>query len=376
MNNRAFRKKVLQDLGGSEQEVDELLRYNTNQFDQSALRSGLQLPLEDQPFVPIWAEYAERAHEIGVFDSLKERLIQLHFPIAEGMSTTSAYQLAVRKGITPNNDTQHRGLMLADPERLQLLVHQTRAGKIPVLIAHGREDFVSLLRALAMRNEPQLVPMSQGAAMLGGYNNWDRIRRLHTQFAQKAGEKYSKSAWMKEFKAIVPQKHLYQDNLILLSRDYYSGVSPAQLGLEANVWRKNSLTIRLEHESTHYVTKRIFGSMQNNLLDELIADSVGIVMANGFFDANWFLAFMGLEHYPAYRQGGRLQNYRGTPPLSDGAFKLLQHLTYCAAQNLESATRRYSEKNGEKISTDGLVMALTRLTLEELSHNRFADEIA
>jgi hypothetical protein len=375
MDNRAFRKKVLQELGGTGPDVDELLHYNTNHFNPTAFQSDLQLPEEDQPFVPIWAEYAEQAHEIGVFDTLKQHLVQLQFPIVEGVSTTSAYQQAVRKGITPSNHTQHRGLILNFPERLKLVIHQTVAGKIPVLIAHSREDFVTLLRALAMRNEPKRVPMSQGAAMLAGYNNWDRIHRLRTQFAQTSGEEYSEQTWRIRFKEIVPQKHLYQDSIILLSTEYYSGVSPAQLGLEASAWRKKSLTIRLEHESTHYVTKRIFGSMQNNLLDELIADCAGIIMAKGYFDANWFLSFMGLEHYPTYREGGRLQNYRGMPPLSDGAFKLLQHLIYCAAQNLEAVSKRFDTKHTTSQARNHFVMTLTGLTLEELAHNSFAQTI-
>jgi hypothetical protein len=375
MDKRTFRKRVLQDFGGSAPEVNELLRYNTNHFDQTPFQSGLSLPLDDEAFVPVWEKYAEEASDIGVFEALKKRLIQFQFPIAEGMSTKNAYQLAVRKGITPENHTKNTGLILNAPEQLQLLVHQTPAGKIPVVIASGREDFVILLRALAMRNEPKRVPMSQGAAILVGYNNWDRIRTLRMRFEHQSREENPESAWRIYFKTIVPKKHLYQDNIILLSNDYYSGVSPAQLGLGESEWRKISVAIRLEHESTHYVTKRIYGSMQNNLLDELIADCIAIVTAIGYFDANWFLAFMGLENYPAYREGGRLQNYRGTPPLSDGAFKILQQLIYHAALNLETATRRYATTHTQSLSTYRLVTTLTGLTLEELAHKGLGEKM-
>lgn len=74
--------------------------------------------------------------------------------------------------------------------------------------------------------------------------------------------------------------------------------------------------------------------MRNNMRDELIADYQGIVAANGGrYRADWFLRFIGLEAFPEYRQGGRLQNYRGQPPLSDGAFKILQVLVKDAAEN-------------------------------------------
>lgn len=46
------------------------------------------------------------------------------------------------------------------------------------------------------------------------------------------------------------------------------------------------------------------------MLDELIADYAGIVAAWGRYRADWFLRFVGLEDYPRYREGGRLQNYR------------------------------------------------------------------
>ena len=70
----------------------------------------------------------------------------------------------------------------------------------------------------------------------------------------------------------------------------------------------------MEHECAHYLTKRVTGSMSNNLLDELLADYVGIVAAAGTYRGDWALEFLGLEDYPAYRNGARLQNYRGSPP--------------------------------------------------------------
>lgn len=67
------------------------------------------------------------------------------------------------------------------------------------------------------------------------------------------------------------------------------------MNLSQAEWRRLSITIRLEHECTHYFTYRVLGSMRNNLLDELIADYQGIVSAIGKYRADWFLRFMGLE---------------------------------------------------------------------------------
>jgi hypothetical protein len=115
--------------------------------------------------------------------------------------------------------------------------------------------------------------------------------------------------------------------------------------------------------------------MRNNLVDELIADYRGIMAATGTFHAQWFLTFMGLENFPIYREGGRLENYRGSPPLSDSAYQIVQKLIKTAAENLEKFVQQTSDKlnygdikglqqNDQKLL---LLIALTYLTLEELA---------
>jgi hypothetical protein len=107
--------------------------------------------------------------------------------------------------------------------------------------------------------------------------------------------------------------------------------------------------------------------MRNNLLDELIADYRGIVAAIGYYRADWFLRFLGLESFPIIREEGRLQNYRGQPSLSDGAFKILQSLIKAAAENLEyfdaSQVSELKTANNQVL----ILVALTDLTLEELA---------
>jgi hypothetical protein len=139
------------------------------------------------------------------------------------------------------------------------------------------------------------------------------------------------------------------------------------MGLSEPEWQRLSLVIRLEHECTHYFTRRLFNSMRNNLLDELIADYKGIVAATGHYRADWFLRFLGLESFPHYREGGRLQNYRGQPPLSDGAFKILQVLVKAAAENLERFEAEHTDELRETSFQPLMLMGLTYLTLEELA---------
>jgi hypothetical protein len=256
------------------------------------------------------------------------------------------------------------GLVMNAPDQLQLVLHPTLAGCIPLLITGDRADFVSLVQALTRRNEPEPIPDSMGAAMVAGYNNWDRVRRYRQAWEQKHQPGAWAGDWADEFKRLIPRKELYQDNFIILSDGPYSGVSAAEMGLTESEWRQASLTIRREHECAHFFTRRVFGSMRNNLLDELIADYMGLVAACGRFRADWFLRFMGLEAFPVYRQGGRLENYRGQPPLSDQAFPVLQALVKSAAENLE---RFDTQHNREASQTAAVLIALTDLTLEEIA---------
>jgi len=134
-------------------------------------------------------------------------------------------------------------------------------------------------------------------------------------------------------------------------------------------------SIRLEHECTHYFTRRLFGSMRNNLLDELIADYRGITYANGRYRADWCLWFLGLESFPEYRAGGRLENYRGDPALSAAAMQVLASLVVSAARNLEQYDHDSARELKEPTQQARLLIALTRLSLEELAADDFNERI-
>ncbi|MDZ8106192.1 MAG: hypothetical protein RM338_11295 [Nostoc sp. DedQUE12a] len=375
MERQAFRAAILAFYGATGSEIEELLVYNQNVFEHGNWQGSLKFPLEPEPYVVTWEEYAATASKIGVFETLKQVLVQLSFPIQEGISETQAYRAATLRGVNPDDISEASGLVLKYPDKLDLKIYQSLAGAIPVILSANREDFVSLVRSLTKRNEPQFIPDSMGACMVAGYNNWDRIRRHRLQWEKENPANCSQTAWEAEFRWLIPQKHRYQDRFIILSDGFYSNVSPKDIGLAESEWRRLSLTIRLEHECTHYFTRRLFNSMQNNLLDELIADYRGIVAATGRYRADWFLRFMGLESLANYRESGRLQNYRGEPPLSDGAFRVLQALVTDAALNLERFDAEYIDELGIGNERNLLAIALTYLTLEELASQEITSRL-
>jgi hypothetical protein len=329
----------------SQPDLDELRAYARNAFDTAALADGLSLPLPDEPFVPFWEERVAEARERGAFTVLAEHMPQLRFPIRAGISDSAPYQAATRRGLLPEEIPEATGLELERPEVIELALYPCPAGRIPLIIVRGRPEFVTLVQALTRRNEPKPVPDSQGAIMIAGYNNWTRVRAL-----QQRGEEL--------------RPELYQDRFILLSDGPYSAVPAGDLGLPEAEWREMSLILRRDHECAHYLTRRLFGSMRNNLHDELIADYAGITAALGHYRAAWFLRFLGLEDAPAYRPGGRVDLYRGDPPLSDGAFRQLHGMIKQVAETVERFDAGRPDDPRERVLA---VLALAVLGLEELA---------
>ena len=316
--------------------------------------------MEDERFVEAWERYAMSAGEDGAAVALREPIVQLAFPIRQGISEDRAYRAVVRRGQPASACPLATGLPLNQPDRIRLFLHPTAAGRIPVIAIADRDDFENILRATTRRNEPAPIPGSVGAMTVSGYNNWNRLDRYRQGWeARNPG-----GDWSHEFRRVRGEKELYQDRFILLSEGPYSAVAASDLNLAEDEWLRLSEMIRLHHECTHYFTKRVFDSISNNVVDEAVADYVGIVHALGHYRADWFLRFMGLENYPAYRPSGRLDYYRGKPGLSDGAFRVLQSLLVQAARNLERVNRPDTlDGRDEGI----LVSALFRLTLEEMA---------
>lgn len=361
-NQDGILRDTLRSFGADGDALDALVAYTKNPFDIKRL-GEVSLPLADEPQIDVWEEYAREATRDGVLPALARRLVQWRFPIEAGISQTDAYRAATRRGVFPPN--KQPGLDVEDPGGLELVIYPTLAGRIPVITARRRPDFVALVRACSCRNEPDPVPDSMGACIVNGLNNWDRVARARRQMEAERGAPFDDDGWSEAFRALVPRKPLYQDRLIILSRAPYSAVPAAALSLDDAEWREKSVAIRREHECTHYFTLRAFGAMRNNLLDEFVADFAGLGRAFGRYDADLALRFLGLEAYPVYRAGGRFENYLQTPPLTADAAVILQGIVVRAAHQVESFTLGMDLGNPGVCAR--LVVALAGSTLVELA---------
>jgi len=363
------RSEILIKFGAKGQEIHELLAYNTNRFNvDDGLSKYINLfdgnNVVDEPVASAWEYYVQQAQEIGAFNVLKKYFVQFNFPIQRGINESQQYKDATLRGIIPKQNSDS-GLMLKSPKRLSIYMRRSMGGRIPILYTSEREDFITLVRVFAMKNQPIKIPDSMGACMVKGYNNWDRIEKYKAKWLQT----HCQAEWGGQLQYLSKnEKELYQDTFIILSNNPYSAVEAKYLNLSEEKWKELSLIIRAQHESAHYFVNRFFGAAKNNAIDEIIADYMGIKTALGYFDPEWFLRFVGLEGYPEYRQGGRLENYKGTPPISEGAFKVLQKLVWHATYNIKNID---CEKLGKykhiKDKDVRVLSALCSMTLEEMA---------
>jgi hypothetical protein len=370
------RARLLDHIGVAPDVASELLAYTENPY---ALQTPPQLrhwPLPDEPHVERWLRYERDAAGKGAFNVLQAVFPQLRFPIRTGMSQEAAYRTATRRGDFGGAAAFAPGLLLREPEHLALVVATSAGGRIPIVVAKNRDDFVALVQAFTERNEPTPVPASMGACLVKGLTNWDRVADYRARWEQAQGTRGDDEAWATELRAFSQRKELYQDRFVLMSSGPYSGVAAEWAGVSSQEWRNISLAIRREHELTHYVTWRLFGFLRSHATDELVADFIGLVRAFGHYPGGLARRFLGLEAYPSFRSGGRLEHYGGEPPLSPSAFAAVALLANRATQRLEALPLGQLGDLDDPASVGRLIHALIGLSLEQLAADDLPERVA
>jgi hypothetical protein len=339
--------------------VSSLSDYCRQAFDPARLPRPPVLPLPDEPQLEDWRRYEADAAGSGTpFLCLQRRLPQLRIPIRDGISSTAAYAAAARRGEAFDEATFGGVLTLERPERFTFLIHPHPAGALPVLRPATRADFETLVRALACRNEPAPIHPSVNAQMVSGFINWDRVARLRDRWPGPPG------TWGAELQRLAAEEPArIRDRFIVVMAAPYSGVPADRLGLtlDPGAWIECSTAIRIEHEFTHYATKRLFGEMRVHAFDELVADCLGFTHALGAYRARWGLGCLGITEGPVLEPDGRLHAYRAG--LDDRAFRELCGVAARAAGGLEEICGRYYEAAARA----RFLLAVTLLTLDDLA---------
>ena len=357
----ARRIRVLRQFGAADADLDGLLAYTATAYG-AAGQALTALPLADEQHLGAWQQYAADAATIGAFPALQRRFVQLQFPVRTGMSEDDAYRRATRRGDFEAAEAFAPGLRLEAPDDVELQIHQSVAGRIPVIVPATRADFTTLVQAFTERNEPVPVPDSMGACMVNGLNNWDRVATHRRNWAAEHGED---ADWASEFKRLAANKPLYQDRFVILSRGPYSATPAGEAGVKDDEWIRQSIAIRREHECVHYLTYRLSGLIRSNVLDELVADFAGLVAGTGAYSRDLALRFLGLHRYPEIPEGSRLRVYRGS--LSDGQLDIVAALACRATVHLDTCAARWGQQLRDLTILSAVIVGLMTVSVEELA---------
>lgn len=232
-----------------------------------------------------------------ILEKLAKRYPQLYLTPGENME--EAYRDAAGRGKKPADAT----LALFEGSPLdRFFTEQTPAGPVDILYLYHRVDFENVIRILARKCRPDVIPATTGAMTLDGLVNWQKIE-AH-KFAYLAAGHFD---WAQEWKRFTADKRNYRDVLIVLSSGPYSGVPASRVDQPEDAWLAISRDIRLYHECTHVICRRLFPQQKDAVWDEITADAIGIRKALGHYDAKLAGIFLGVSA-DGY-VGGRLENY-------------------------------------------------------------------
>ena len=203
---------------------DELTLYFKNKFSSS---DKLPSSFIDDPSVKSWKGYCKESIEHGAFQVLKKCYPQLNFPVTEGINKSQPYIDAVLKGRVGYIAIENN-LEFNNSEGIEISIFDSIAGKIPVVKIPDSQDFIQIIQCLLHKNNPTSVPLSMGACLVNGINNWDRLHTLqHNWVADNPT-----GNWNEEFsKNVLSNPTLFKDKIIILSTKSYSNVSNNILGL-------------------------------------------------------------------------------------------------------------------------------------------------
>lgn len=230
-------------------------------------------------------------------------------------------EVGIEKALNDSMPHGEEDIKFEDPDSVRVEIYDSIAGDIPIIYAKNENDFYEIVTKVIYKGK--------------------RPNNL-----EKTGASFAFS---------------HTNRFIILSNKPYSNIDSDKIGLTDEQWRKMSMIIRREHESTHYFTKKFLGSSQNNLHDELVADFIGIYCAAGEYHARWFLLGLGIDKDdPEEKSEGRFLVY--TKDLSEEAKIAMRKIIINAAYNVQ----KWAKEEGKGLSRNDLVLFLCGNSLLDL----------
>ena len=222
----------------------------------------------------------------------------LLLPVGEGTSKSDEYRNVVLRGLDPAGPRPSFNC-----EQIERYACATPAGVAEIMLISDREDFEHIYHALGYRCEPVPIPASVGAVTISGVINWEKINRHEAEYL--AG---GNTDWDEEFRRFTADRGNFCDTIILLSSGPYSSVPAERAGMTDREWAEKSVAIRMYHELTHFICRKLYPEKKDEIRDEIYADCIGLIAAFGRYDPQLAKTFLGIEA-ETYRKGGRLEHY-------------------------------------------------------------------
>ena len=251
-----------------------------------------------------------------------------------GTEDAKFYPQIVLQGMdAPEQDLSH--FQMDEKDRLELV--ETPAGQVMVVTLNVRADFEMFLYIVANKCQAYDIPATQGASILDGVINWQKIcTHRENWFASKADGSDPFSDWPEEFERFTSVPANYKDALIILSTGPYSNIPAEAVGISEPEWLKYSYEIRKYHECTHFICRRKYPDQISPIWDEVMADAVGIAAAFGQFDPAMEEVFLGINE--SGYTGGRLENYVENREELDATARKIHEM-------LQKASKLYEEQH-------------------------------
>ena len=218
----------------------------------------------------------------------------------EGISKTDEYKNIALRGLFP----EELSFPMEISGKEELIEVDTPIGKVEAIYLPCRGVFERFCICLSNKCEPMEIPNGTGAMYISGINCWRKIYKHRDEFLKTHNEE----EWDEEFSRFTADKANFKGIVLLISKGNYSACESEFVGYEKEEWLRISKDIRIYHELTHAVSRKLFPDHVEAIRDEVIADSIGVFYAINRFDPLLVKKFLGIEG-KEYREGGRLQNY-------------------------------------------------------------------
>ncbi len=258
------------------------------------------------------------------------RFPQLALGIKNGMRETEEYKQIVSRGVFPESPA----FPYEESGNEEIIKIFTPVGTAELLYLPDRKIFEYFIRVLAYRCDDAAIPASLGAMLISGIICWPKIFEHRHEFLKD----HDISEWNDEFKRFTSDKENYTETVLLVSRGNYSNTTCEAAGFAQDEWLDISKEIRIYHEISHLISRKLYPGHKEAIRDEVIADSVGIYHALKKYDPELARKVLGIKD-GQFTPGGRLAIY-ASPDKIDAA------VPYCLGL-IEKLDAFYKEKTGE-----------------------------